>query len=844
MIDKTLGNRYKIIGKLGDGGMAWVYLAEDLLEGRRVAVKVLYPQLSQDVGFVQRFTQEAKLAMGLFRPLRQTHIVRVLDYGSDRDVHYLVMEHVEGRDLRHTLNEDGPLPWQDALDIARQVALALEHAHQHGIIHRDIKPENIMILPDGVVQVLDFGVARARTSPSLTYSGFVGSPYYVAPEQAMGRSVDIRADLYSLGIVLYEMLCGEPPFRSDTPWVIINHHIATPPTLPEEVCPDLPRTVARLLRRGMAKRPEDRFQTPTELVQAIEGVLSGLDVPLESQDAEPDVLVTMLAGLYDQAQQAVQAKDWQEAVDLFSQILRFDPRYRDVVDQLAEAGRQARLAALYAAARRALQAEYWAEALVQLDEMAQIAPDYRDVQELQAQARYKHELDQLYRQGIQHLDAGEWGAAIDRLAQVQAQDANYARVAELLASARAEQEKARGEDAASVEKERAEREPARRRSLLWALVALLVVALAVESYFFYRAVRPPVIVSAPGTAPAPADATSVLLPPPSLMALSTFTATLAPTTRQPPDPTIPVVPPLSPTATATSTAQSPVAVRPRLAGQIAFPRFDPARGTYDVWVCRVDGSNCRLVAAEASQPDFLPDGAQLVLHSWKADEKGLVLQTLSGERIWRISDGFEAARPCVDFEGKLYVYHSRQEADRQPRLYRTHNSETRPVVREANVILGLSPSWLPDGRILYSGCLGDACGILVMAADGTNPRQVAAGGNETNPEASPNGRQVAFMSQRDHNWEVYVINLDGTGLRRLTRSPGNDGLPAWSPDGRYIAFVSDRDGVWAVWVMRPDGGDLRRLFDVGGPLEGQVQHAAPHEIHGWVEERISWGRLP
>jgi Tol biopolymer transport system component len=134
----------------------------------------------------------------------------------------------------------------------------------------------------------------------------------------------------------------------------------------------------------------------------------------------------------------------------------------------------------------------------------------------------------------------------------------------------------------------------------------------------------------------------------------------------------------------------------------------------------------------------------------------------------------------------------------------------------------------------------DNCGIIVTRDDGTFPRQVVAGSTETNPEASPNGRQVAFMSQRDGNWEVYSANIDGGNLRRLTRDPSNDGLPAWSPDGRYIAFVTNRDGPWAVWVMRPDGSQQRRLFNIGGPLEGPVHDAASHEVHGWLEERISW----
>jgi serine/threonine-protein kinase len=171
MIGTVLSNRYKIIAELGSGGMAWVYLAEDLVADQQVAVKVLYPQYSQDLNFLQRFAQETELAMSLSQCAPLRYIVCVLDYGSDGGTHYLVMEFVQGQDLGQILEERGALPWQEALEIARQVALGLDHAHQYEIVHRDVKPGNIMVLPDGAVRVLDFGIARAQTSPSLTLSG-------------------------------------------------------------------------------------------------------------------------------------------------------------------------------------------------------------------------------------------------------------------------------------------------------------------------------------------------------------------------------------------------------------------------------------------------------------------------------------------------------------------------------------------------------------------------------------------------------------------------------------------------------------------------------------------------
>jgi TolB protein len=218
----------------------------------------------------------------------------------------------------------------------------------------------------------------------------------------------------------------------------------------------------------------------------------------------------------------------------------------------------------------------------------------------------------------------------------------------------------------------------------------------------------------------------------------------------------------------------------------------------------------------------------------------LIVLTLSGQLIWRITDQIEAARPSVNLQGDAYVYQSRQESDRQPRLFGSYDTENRPIMREGSPIVGQSPSWLPDQRILYSGCWQNDCGIIVMRQDGTHPRQVVAGSTEINAEASPDGRQIVLMSLRDGNWEVYLADLDGNNLRRLTRDPGNDGLPTWSPDGQYIAFVTDRDGPWAVWVMHPNGSGQHRLFDLGGPLDGRVRNAVWYETSGWVQERISW----
>ena len=601
------------------------------------------------------------------------------------------------------------------------------------------------------------------------------------------------------------------------------------------------------MQKARAKEPDDRFQTPGEMVQAIDAVSPQREPAPEPLPAAPVAATVDLAAIYQRGQQAIQDEHWQEAVNLFSQILKIDPDYQDVADQLNYVGMEMRLATLYRSAQRSIEIGQWEQALNQLDMIAEIDPDYKDTDDLRLRAASR-----------EAAPAGRLAAGTEFPTQIPSGEGQP----ELPV------------DGTSPKAESLADSPpppsdgGRRRWPLLVGSLVLILILVAAGYLIFSATRQPEATPVVDAQPSPVPTTQ---PTPTPSAVATSAA--SPTSTLPPDGTTATAesalasPTTSPTTTPTNTPPAPSATssrtpfptvtptptvtaspiataRPRLSGQIAYPRFDPARGTYDTHACTVNGSNCRLVAAEASQPDFLPSGDRLVIHSWKSDEKGLILIANSGERIWHITNQVEAARPSVDFNGDLYVYHSREESDRQPRLYRTYGAETGPIIREASVVRGQSPSWLPGGRILYSGCWQDDCGIIVTRADGTHPHQVVAGSSETNPEASPNGKQVAFMSRRDGNWEVYVASIDGGDPRRLTKNAANDGLPAWSPDGRYIAFVTDRGAGWAVWVMRPDGTGQRWLFDIGGPIDGQVRDAALHESHGWVEERISWAPLP
>jgi len=368
LIGRLLSNRYKIIRELGSGGMAWVYLAYDTLMEQEVAIKVLFPQFSRDAVYLSRFYNEARLAMVLNSP----YIVKILDYGAERDTHYLVMEYVEGRILKEVIERDGPIPWPRALEIAAQVVMALEEAHKHGIVHRDIKPQNIMITPEGDAKVLDFGLARVRDLPSVSEGGFLGSPHYIAPEQAIGEKVDIRSDIYSLGVVIYEMVAGRPPYDGDNPWAIISQHISAFPPPLASLGVDVPEVIESLILKAMAKAPRDRFQTPSEFLKAIRAVLE--EKPLEVKlPALPSV-----EELYEKALEAFENEDWSTAFTYLSRIQTINPEYRDVKELLTIAGKRARLEALYRAATEAIVEQRWEEARDELQEMVAMEPSYRD----------------------------------------------------------------------------------------------------------------------------------------------------------------------------------------------------------------------------------------------------------------------------------------------------------------------------------------------------------------------------------------------------------------------------------------------------------------------------------
>ena len=274
MVGEVLADRYELEELVGTGGMSSVFRAHDRLLDRKVALKILHQQYSGDDDYVERFKREARSVAALSHP----NVVTVIDRGEHEDRQFIVFEYVEGENLKRLIERRGPAPVPNALELAIQIARGLAFAHQQGLIHRDVKPQNVLLNGDGRAKVTDFGIARSlNVQRGMTQTGTVlGTSDYIAPEQAQGQRVDEHTDVYSLGVVVYELLTGEVPFPGENFVAVAMRHINEEPPSVREKRPDVPVRVDEAVRRAMAKRPEDRFPTMDAFCAELEACLAEL----------------------------------------------------------------------------------------------------------------------------------------------------------------------------------------------------------------------------------------------------------------------------------------------------------------------------------------------------------------------------------------------------------------------------------------------------------------------------------------------------------------------------------------------------------------------------------------
>ncbi len=268
MVGRVIKGRYKLIDERGRGSFATVYVARDTENNHIYAVKVMHLELSNDGELLARFQREAHILLNLSDP----HIVRIVDYGNDNNMHFIVMDYIDGQNLKYHMITQGMMEPLHALDYSRQIAEGLDTAYKQGVVHRDIKPQNILINSKGVVKITDFGLARSRETVTLTQSNvFMGTAYYISPEQAeSGRSADTRSDLYSVATVLFEMLSGHPPFEGETAVDIVIKHMNEKVPSICRLRHDLPMDMDIFMQKAMAKSPTERYTTPQEFIAALD----------------------------------------------------------------------------------------------------------------------------------------------------------------------------------------------------------------------------------------------------------------------------------------------------------------------------------------------------------------------------------------------------------------------------------------------------------------------------------------------------------------------------------------------------------------------------------------------
>jgi len=286
LINTLFDGRYRILRKLGTGGMANVYLAEDEVLGRRVAIKILNDRHAGDDQFVERFRREAKNAASLSHP----NIVSIYDRGEAEGTYYIAMEYLDGRSLKELIVARGPAPIHLAIDYARQILAAIRFAHRHGIVHRDIKPHNVLVDGEGRLKVTDFGIARAGVSQMTEAGSIIGTAQYLSPEQAKGAPVDQTSDLYSVGVVLYELLTGVVPFSGDTPVEIAMKHLSTIPEPPSAKRGDVPRDLDLVVMRALAKDPAERYQSAEEMDADLRRIHRGVAISPVTEEAATAII--------------------------------------------------------------------------------------------------------------------------------------------------------------------------------------------------------------------------------------------------------------------------------------------------------------------------------------------------------------------------------------------------------------------------------------------------------------------------------------------------------------------------------------------------------------------------
>jgi len=441
LVGHTLG-AYQLVERLGQGGMAVVYKAYEPALDRYVAIKILRQFFAHDPEFMQRFRREAKAIARLNHP----NIVPIHSFGEQGDITYIVMRYVEGGTLKQARGH--VFEPERAVRLLLPIVRALAYAHQRGIVHRDIKPSNVLLSEGDWPLLTDYGLAKMIEATSqLTGSGVgMGTPMYMSPEQGQGADVDHRTDIYSVGIMLYELLTGDVPFQADTPMAIVIKHISAPMPMPRQINPDIPEVLERIILKATAKVPDDRYQMSEELVAALERSLSVLenlskDAPEQGEspprvpakttivEAQPlefgQELEKRLEQNYIDGLSAYWIKNWDKAQASFQAVVAEFPDYKDVAGLLTEVESNLKLETVYQQAQSAMENEDWAAARSALEELIAEDSEYDNAGDMLLKVISKQRLNDLYAQAVQLVQARKWQAVVSIFERIEALEPGY-----------------------------------------------------------------------------------------------------------------------------------------------------------------------------------------------------------------------------------------------------------------------------------------------------------------------------------------------------------------------------------------------------------------------------------
>ncbi|MBN1991429.1 MAG: serine/threonine-protein kinase [Anaerolineae bacterium] len=809
------------MARLGRGGMAEVYKAYQPGLDRYVAVKTLHSHLVEDTDFVGRFEREAH-AIGR---LRHPNIVQALDFDREDDMYFMAMEFIDGPTLKDEIKArkaaKKPFTLQEVGRIFTALCSAIDYAHSRGMVHRDLKPANVMINQQGQVVLTDFGIARIVGATQFTQTGALsGTPAYMSPEQGQGERADERSDIYSLGVMLYELVTGMVPYDADTPFAVIMKHINEPLPMPRKINPALPEAVERVILKAMSKDPDDRYQTAGAMSRAL--------------------------------REAVDLKPGDENVPLA--IVAPPPKIQEVEHSTGPITPQEKAATA---------AAFGSEATLSSGMEGTVTP---------VPARGFPVLPFVIGGGliILLILGGIVGAiVISRLTPAPTPTAVTAAFAAVTETAQAA-----GNAASTAEAEQANATATAIAAADLAVAGPTQTAAAATLQAEEMVAKQTADAKLIGDVLAARDATATAAAQENLAVAETATAEFMANATTTPAPTDTPLPPNTPTtapAPATPTpaapADTPTPERPPLSGKLAFS-VDDGAGKFDVYIVSVpDGQQLGLIKG-ARQPYFRSDGVKLLVNGqgggfgenvFEAGDNGNVEKAVTGSP----TDWYPVYSP----DGGRVAYSNEQLALGSDSSYHPYifvqcglippsqegDQTCQDVARfgilvpngQIGEIQGSNPIWATNDHIIYKGCNswagGGSCGLFTVgswankrSSNGETPRKIGEGTSLIPTDTK--GNLVAYQSRESGNWEAYVMGLDGGGAINISNNPSSsDGLPTLSPDSRWVAFASDREGGWAVYVAPATGGEATKLFDFPKPNPWATGD------RDWTTERMSWG---